>query len=67
MGKKLTNEEFLQRLKDLGRDDIKPLEEYKGMNIKIKFKCTNPECCYEWETTPAIICYNNYSCPKCAI
>lgn len=67
MGKKLTKEQFLQKLKDLGRDDIEPLEEYKGMNTKIKFRCTDPECCYEWEVTPALICYSNHSCPKCTI
>lgn len=67
MPKKLTNEEFLQKLKDKGRNDIEPLEEYENMNKKMRFRCTNPDCFYEWETRPADIYYNNHSCPKCAI
>lgn len=67
MPKKLTNKEFLQKLKDKGRNDIEPLEEYENMNKKMRFRCTNPDCLYEWETRPANIYYNNHSCPKCAI
>ena len=38
MSRKLTNEEFLQKLKD---SDIKyiPLEEYNGTDTKIKWMC----------------------------
>lgn len=67
MGRKLTNEEFLQKLKDLGRDDLIPLEEYKGRKIKIKWRCTNPECNHEWEAKPDIIITNGCGCPKCGI
>ena len=65
MGRKLTNEEFLQKLKDLGRDDLIPLEEYKGSHVKIKWKCTNVSCNNEWETVPYHI-YNGEGCPKCS-
>lgn len=66
MGKLMTNEEFLQKLKDLGRKDLIPLEEYKGRKVKIKFQCKNPECQYEWEVTPGSI-LSGSGCPKCAI
>ena len=65
MGKKLTNEEFLQRLKDLGRDDLIPLEEYKGRHTNIRFKCTKEECGHEWEAQPGNI-YDSQGCPECA-
>lgn len=67
MGRKLTNEEFLQKLRDLGRDDLIPLEEYKGSNIKIKWRCTNPDCNHEWESKPNTIITNGCGCPKCGI
>lgn len=38
MGKMMTNEEFLQKLKDIGVKHI-PLEEYKGSSKKIKWMC----------------------------
>lgn len=66
MGKKLTNEEFLQRLRELGRDDLEPLEEYKGRHKAIKFKCTNPDCQNEWLAQPGNI-YEGQGCPVCAL
>lgn len=64
MGRKLTNEEFLQKLKDLGRDDLEPLEEYKGIHTKIKVRCTNSSCKYEWSVSPANI-VRGRGCPIC--
>lgn len=57
---KLTNDEFLQRLKDKHIDVI-PLEEYRYFNTKIKFLCS---CGNEWETTPARVLLGNH-CKKC--
>lgn len=65
MAKKLTNEEFLQKLRGLGRDDLVPLEEYKGSHVKIKWCCLNKKCNNEWKTTPYHI-YAGEGCPKCA-
>ena len=65
MGGKLTNEDFLKRLKELGRDDLIPLEEYKGRHINMKFKCLNPDCGFEWEAQPGNI-YVGQGCPACA-
>ena len=62
MGNKLTNEQFLQKLKDLGRDDIEPLEEYKGSNKKILCRCKKHN--YEWKVTPDEL-YRGSGCPKC--
>ena len=67
MGRKLTNEEFLQKLDDLGRDDLIPLEEYKGANVKIKWKCTKEDCQHEWETTPNTVLTCGTGCPKCGV
>lgn len=64
MGKKLTNEEFLRKLKNLGRDDIEPLEEYKGSGKKILCRCKKHN--YEWKVTPDDL-YAGSGCPKCKI
>ena len=66
MGKKLTNEEFLQKIKDLNIKNIKPLEEYKGRHEKIKWKCLNLECGHEWYAQPGNI-FQGRGCPKCGI
>ena len=66
MGKRKTNEEFLQQLKNLGRTDVEPLEEYKNNYTKIKFRCTDPECNYEWKASPKDI-IRGRGCPICGI
>lgn len=59
----LTNEMFLQRLKDNNIVHI-PLEEYKGIHNRIRFRCgINPN--HIFETTPATIYHSNKSCPYC--
>ena len=61
--KKKTNEEFILDLEKRGRlEKITPLEEYKGTNTKILFKCNT--CGYEWKTRPDHI-LNGNGCPKC--
>ena len=62
MSKKLTHEEFLQKLKDNGVNDIIPLEEYKGSGIKIKFKCLKHD--FIWEAIPSNI-LRGQGCPLC--
>ena len=64
MSKKLTHEEFLRRLKDNGITDIVPMEEYRGIDTKIKFKCLKHD--YIWETTPYHILKGG-GCPLCGI
>lgn len=48
----ITNEEFLKRLSECN-PNITPMEEYKGIHEKIKFKCN--DCGYIWDATPATI------------
>ena len=61
--KKKTNEEFILDLEKRGRlEKITLLEEYKGINTKILFKCNT--CGYEWKTRPDHI-LNGNGCPKC--
>ena len=63
MFKSLTNEEFLQKLKD---NNIKytPLEEYKGSHIKIKWMC-NENNKHIFEAEPCDIYSGKNICPYC--
>ena len=64
MGKNITNEEFVEKLK-ISRPNLTPLEEYKGYNEKIKFKCNN--CNYEFYSKPSILIYRHANlCKKCS-
>lgn len=63
MSKKLTNEEFLKRLKEKNIKYI-PLEEYKGFKVKIKWLCfENPK--HIFESTPRDI-LNGHGCLYCS-
>ena len=66
MARKMTNEEFLQKIKNSNINDVEPLEEYKGRHTKIKFKCLNSDCGFEWEAQPGNI-FIGRRCPKCGI
>ena len=59
----LTNEEFLQRLKDKNVPYI-PLEEYKGYDKKIKWLCYKNKK-HIFESSPSCI-LNGCGCPFCA-
>lgn len=62
--RKLTNEEFLEILK---KNKIKfiPLEEYRGMNAKIKWLCCkNPR--HIFDAPPTEIIHGNKGCPYCS-
>ena len=56
-----THDEFIKELQQCNTTII-PLEEYKGIDTKIKFKCLL--CEYEWKTIPYIT-LNGCGCPKC--
>lgn len=62
-GIKLTNEEFLQRLKDKNIPYI-PLEEYKNGNTKIKWLC-NKHSTHVFEMRPRAI-FDGQGCPYCS-
>ena len=64
VSKKKTNEEFLEELHNIN-PSIEPLEEYKGANTEITFKCNT--CGHIFKTTPGRILHTKYGCPKCAI
>lgn len=63
MSKKKTDEEFRKELKQIN-PNIEPLEEYKGANTIISFKCL--KCNHIWKTTPSAIINTNNGCPNCA-
>ncbi len=64
MRKKLTNLEFLQRLEDLNIKYV-PLEEYKGMDKKIKWLCCKNSG-HIFEQSPSEIIYGKSGCPYCS-
>lgn len=56
-----SNNDFLLDLKEHEITDVVPLEEYKGNNVPILFKCS---CGRDWVTTPARVLLGNH-CKKC--
>lgn len=64
MFKKLTNEEFLEKLQCLGIKYI-PLEEYKGAHVKIKWLCYENQN-HVFEAEPCDIYSGKTKCPYCA-
>lgn len=62
MSKKLTNEEFIERVKEKVGDEYTPLEEYKCANIKILMK--HNKCGHEWKVTPDRF-FTGTRSPKC--
>lgn len=63
MAKKITNEEFLQRLKNRNIE-YTPLEEYRGSDIKIKWQCYK-ESTHVFEMRPRAI-IDKQGCPYCS-
>lgn len=64
MSSKLTNEEFLENLKNHGVKD-KPLEEYKGSTKHILFEChNNPK--HTYYKAPYVMYRSDNHCPYCS-
>ena len=62
MGRKLTNEEYVEKLKQ-NNPNVVPLEEYKGMTVKIRHKYLS--CGHEAYTIPSLPLHG-YNCNICA-
>ena len=62
MVRRLTHEEFINRIKEVN-SDIEILGEYVNARTKIKCKCKIDG--YEWEVVPSSL-LRGYGCPKCA-
>ncbi len=62
MGKKLTNEEFIQRIKNVN-PNIEIMETYINSHTKILCRCKIDN--YEWRSLP-IHLLRGHGCPKCA-
>ncbi len=58
-----SNNEFIQELAEKN-PTIEPLEEYKGVFKKIKFKCK--ECSHEWLMDPDAALHALQGCPICS-
>lgn len=63
IGKKKTNQEFVEELKSVHGNEITPLEKYINIDKKIKFRCN--KCSYEWYTIPYSLLIGR-GCPCCA-
>ena len=64
MPKKLTNEEYIEQLREQGLcDRYRPLEEYQGAKTPILHQCLT--CRHEWKIRPADI-KKGRGCPKCS-
>lgn len=61
--RRLTHEEYLQRLADRNRTDLVPLEPYVLSIIPIKHKCTFGHI---WKTRPNNVFHGGTGCPVCA-
>ena len=61
MVRRLTHEEFVNRMREIN-NDIEILGEYINANTKIKVRCKIDG--YEWEATPNNLLSGN-GCPKC--
>lgn len=60
---KLTNEIIDNRLKNR---NIKRIDNYINSRKKIKWKCLNNNCLYEWFSCPVSVINSKSGCPKCA-
>lgn len=63
MGIKLTDEEFKKKLIEKGYIDYTPLDEYKGLKTKIRFK--HNVCDESWDVLPDNLLNRNVQCPYC--
>lgn len=61
---KLTNEEFVKRVRYVHGNKIKPLGKYKNNKAKLLLKCN--DCGHEWKARPYNIIGNKSGCPECA-
>lgn len=66
MGKRLTNEEFVERLKNKNPYII-PRSEYKNRRTKMCFGCLKNESHEDWWTFPGTILYGDTGCPACGL
>ena len=62
MPRKLTQEEFLERLKKVHGDKIVTRDVYINNQTKLRFYCR--VCKHTWEANPSNIMYGQ-GCPKC--
>lgn len=63
MAKKLTNEEYKQKLKEVN-PEFESLETYQGSKIKILHK--HIPCGYVWNEKPNVLDQNTHGCPLCS-
>lgn len=60
--KKITQEDFIRRIKEVHNDDIQVLGEYTGRRNKVLVR---HKCGYEWLANPEPL-WNGHGCPKCS-
>lgn len=69
MPKKITNEEFMERVKKYTNDSVEVITPYINKKTKVKIKCK--KCNYIWDVSPISFMpsstkdYNFIGCPEC--
>ncbi len=69
MPRRMTQEEFEQRVKDYTNDSVQVISQYVNKKTKVKVKCKT--CGFEWEISPASLMpsttdrYSFQGCPEC--
>ena len=63
MVRKLTQEEFENRVKENSKGNINVLGNYKNKRTKVKVECK--KCGYIWDTNPEPL-WKGHGCTKCA-
>lgn len=72
MGKALSQEEFLSRVKNYTNDSVNLITPYINKRTKVTIECK--KCHYQWEISPASLCpsgiqkgYSFKGCPQCTV
>ena len=64
MPRRKTHEEFVKEATQNGLKNIEFLGKYVNKETKIRVRCTNPDCKYEWDAYPPTL-LKGHGCPKC--
>jgi ssDNA-binding Zn-finger/Zn-ribbon topoisomerase 1 len=66
MPRKLTHEQYVQKVYEAWGDEYKVIGHYENNNTKILVKHNVPNCGHEWEIRPNNLSVLKQTCPKCS-
>ena len=64
MGKKLSNQEFVERVKLQNTNNIQVISPYRSMRNRVEVECL--DCGHVWTPKAVQLVHMNQGCPKCA-